>query len=335
MGKTAFIYNDPHPAHAAFADAIGADFYPLLPDKATPSNNSVIRLLEYVHAPTSYPRNYDYYLIEGGKTLLSGAVFKLLHRDAKVVLLNADETFINVVEGLDHYGRVDGQLHRLASRQLDGMISVGEFIDDYAKRAGVSVPSEVVYPPIDDSLFDSLGNVTPSLESKTIVSVGVGKPAVGFDILVEAFSKVKEEHPEAKLHIAGKGHDKQWNKLDGVTVHGWVDDLAEFLAKGSLSVHPGRSECFPVSTLEPLRGGIPTIVSEMVGTKSVMREIDTHLVTAVSVDATADAISWYFDLDLEEKQNLSEECRARSIQFSEESCRKRFKTKFAEIIPQV
>lgn len=316
MVDIAFIHAKPHRAHRVFAEAIGADFYPFLGNGTTPKEGQVSRFTQYITASFDYPSDYDCYLLEGGQPLLSAALASL-RNDATVILLNADETFVNVVEGLDYYGPGEGYVHQLSMRQVDGIISVGEFVDEYVTRMGCNVPTEVVYPSIDADLFDDLIRVEPTLDRDLITTVGFGKPSVGFDILVEAFERVRENNPDAELHIAGQGHPKAWNDRPGVTVHGWVDDLATFLSQGSMSAHPGRCECYPVSTLEPMRAGCPTLVSNRVGTRSVVADLDERLVVEPTVEATADAIRWFFELSVDERREFSIRARELTEPYSE------------------
>jgi glycosyltransferase involved in cell wall biosynthesis len=292
-------------------------------------------MAEYVRAGKNFPRGYDNYLLEGGRTLVAAATFGLLSKDANIILLNADETFINVVDGVPHYEIGESIVHRLCSKQLDGLIDVGEFVGEYAQRAGVSVPSRTVYPSISADLFEDLREVGPAIGSKNIVSVAVGKPSVGFDILVEAFEEVKRTHPTAELHIAGRDHPEEWNERPGVTVHGWVEDLPEFFARGELSVHPGRSECFPVSTLEPLCAGIPCVVSEMVGTKEVIKEIDGELITQVDSDSVRDAIDRYLSENEEYRRRVTAECREQSDRFTEAACADVFERQFWDLVSEL
>lgn len=332
MTDTAFIYYAPHPAHKNFAEAIDADFYPLLPDESRPHSNGLVRMLEYVRSGMHFPRGYDNYLLEGGRTLVSAATFGLLNDDSNIILLNADETFVNIVEDLGHYGFGESYVHRLCLKYIDGLMNVGEFVGKYAREAGLSVPAKTVYPSVSESNYSKLSRTNPAIGSKNIVSVAVGKPSVGFDILVEAFSRIRESHPSSELHIAGRDHPSAWNDRDGVTVHGWVKSLPGFFKQGELSVHPGRSECFPVATLEPLCAGIPSVVSEMVGTKEVMGEIDEHLVTEVDITAVSRAIDWYFNQPESYREDMSNTASQLSKQFTEENCADRFRRQFEALV---
>lgn len=328
MDEVAFLYNTPHPAHQAFAEAVDADFYPLVPGETSPASVAG-RVRGYVRGAISYPTSYDYYLVEGGRGLVPGFLFSLRHRDATVILLNADETFINLDHRLGHYTAVETLAHRASLGAVDGLLNVGEMVGRYAERAGMSVPSETVYPPISDEWYEALAALDIGDGRGRVVAVGEYKPSVGFDLLVDAVRSLWGAGSDVELHLAGPNHPDEWDRVDGVTIHGWVEDLPAFLARGEVSVHPGRSECFPVSTLEPMLGGRPTVVSERVGTKEVIRPLAEELVIPEpTVADTVDALRWYFDRSATERETLAREARRVARRFSERRCAEEFAAAF-------
>lgn len=335
MQRVAFLYNTPHPAHRIFADSVDADYYSLIGSSDEPAESGPRRLLQYVTADRKYPRNYDCYLVEGGRGLVPARILSLVNPDATIIYLNADETFLNLVDGLDNYGHLETSFHQYSLTAIDGVISVGEFVDGYLRKLDLDVPSRVVYPSIKAEVYDALGDVGPAIDTKTIVSIGEGKPAVGFDILVAAFEEVREDHPDAELHIGGEGHPDEWNDIEGVTVHGWVEDLQSFFSQGSLSSHPGRSECFPVSTLEPMRAGLPCLVSDRVGTKQVVNGVSSNLVVEPTIQATANAISWYFDLRVDRRRALSADARKAASSFTDTNAAESFARAFKSLCTEI
>lgn len=320
--ETLFVGTFLHSIHRAYADRIGADYFYLFgPDHeewGDVAGGTVSRVAHYRRKAFEIPKGYDYYLLEGGTALLPGAMFKLRHPGATLILLNADETYINVVEGLEHYGSLDRTVHRVCTRALSGVVNVGGFADEYFRRAGFDHPGVVVYPGIDDDLYDALGELDPSAGSKNVVVVGYGRhhprrtggSSTGFDLLVEAMDDVRSVHPEAELHVAGEGHPPEWDDRDGVTLHGWVDDLPSFFELGEVSAHPGRSESFSVAALEPMRAARPCLVSDMVGAKEVVSEVSPSLVCRPTAGSVADALVEYFDRPASERIELGRRSRA-------------------------
>lgn len=335
MTETVLLYNTPHHSHRVFADSIGADFYPLLGQDDNPSTNGVARFFEYLRASFHYPTEYDYYLLEGGRALLPAALFKLRHPEKKLILLNADEALINVVDGLDYYSKAEGLIHRASITAVDAVINVGDLLPDYLQRLDLDVPSETVYPCIEQDLYKRLASVSPAVGSQKIVTVGHGKPTIGFDLLVEAFSRVRNSFPDAELHIAGKDHPAEWDDRPGVTVRGWVDDPAEFLATGELSAHPGRAEIFSVATIEAMRAGCPCIVSPMVGAKTVVSEVDDRFIRNATPRAIAEGICWYFSQPIDKRKEYSESVRSVTDQFSEARAADQFRTAFKSLIEEI
>ncbi len=55
--------------------------------------------------------------------------------------------------------------------------------------------------------------------------------------------------------------------------------------------------------------GVPCVVSELTGAKEAVARVGSDFVIPAEAKATADAITDYFKLPLEEKKNLSERSR--------------------------
>lgn len=328
---TLFIGTFFHDLHCKYAEAIGADVFPLFGKEYEEwddvADGALTRLRHYGRKSVEIPGGYDNYLLEGGTALIPGTILSLRERDANVILLNADETFINVVEGIEHYGAIDAYVHRFCSRTLDGVVNVGEFAAEYGRRAGVNVPSVTVKPGIGERLYHELGEVPVSVGSKNVVAVGYGKnhprrtggSSTGFDLLVEAMPGIRNVHPSAELHIAGKGHPESWDDQPGVTLHGWVEDLSEFFSSGELSGHPGRSESFSVAALEPMRAARPCVVSDMVGAKEVARKVSDDLVCEPTVEAVRETIIEYFEIPEQQRRELCERARSATEGYNEKS----------------
>ncbi|SHK03248.1 glycosyltransferase family 4 protein [Haladaptatus paucihalophilus] len=345
--NTLFVGTFFHDIHCAFAEAIGADVFSLFGPKYeewdSVAESTQARLRHYVRKAREIPSGYDNYLLEGGTSLIPAALFTLRNRNANTILLNADETFINVIDGVEHYGKMDAYVHQLCSRSLDGLVNVGDFAGMYARRANLDVQSVTVYPGIKDELYRRLGTIPVSVGSKNIVVVGYGKnharrtggSSTGFDLLVEAMPDIRDVHPESELHIAGKGHPKAWEKHAGVVLHGWVADLAEFFSHGEVSAHPGRSESFSVAALEPMRAARPCIVSNMVGAKDVVEEVSETLVCEPTVAGVRETLIDYFDRSEEKRREMCEQARVTVEGFDESSVVTDFVNEYTKLCEQL
>lgn len=267
-----FIYAGMHPAHKPFVEAIGADLYP-----AYRSNvNGFRRFVEAFKMAKMYP-DYDIYLLEGGMPMFPMYLRKKLFRkNGFVVGLLADETFINLVERQPHYSTAETLIHRISAKVLDAAIAVSPFVKEYAEKI-IDVPIEVVRPAIPKDSYEKLGKVKPNLESNVIVSVGQPRFSIGMDVLVEQFRIAKKQIPDLELWIVGKGHPKEYERVEGVKVLGYVEDLSEVFEEASLFVHAGRCSAYPVATLEAMRAGLPVVVSTMTGTKEIVERVEEQV----------------------------------------------------------
>lgn len=105
---------------------------------------------------------------------------------------------------------------------------------------------------------------------KTIVSVGRFVWEKGYEYLIEAFSNLKEKHPDYQLILYGSGpfldlYKKQVEKLGlnkDVIFPGYTYDIADALKDEGIFVLPSRYEGIPNALIEALLVGIPTISSD-------------------------------------------------------------------------
>ena len=102
---------------------------------------------------------------------------------------------------------------------------------------------------------------------KTIVSAGRFVIEKGYDVLIKAFAKVHEKHPEYSMTIYGEGPFlDQYHKLaqelgvdDLITYPGYVKDVAASVREDGVFVLPSRYEGIPNSLIEALSVGIPCV----------------------------------------------------------------------------
>ena len=328
------MYLLPHPSHRGFAEAINATFchYHTKFGKL-PIPRAVKSLLGGLTLPKA-----DIYLCEGGAPLLPVWIKKKLNRKAINIELVGDETFM-VLENTPkemkkNYPWYVNFVHKIVMKEIDGAIAVSRLAEESIKKY-LEIPTAIVYPYIEDERYKKLVFVNPNLKSYNIVSVGYAKPSKGMDLLVKAFEIVKREFKDAELFIVGRGHPKEWEKVDGVHVLGYVDDLAGVFKKCSLFVQPSRFDAFAVSTLEALRAGLPSIVTEMTGAREVVENLGKDFVRKVETEDIATGILKYFDLSEEEKFRLSEKARKLSEPFNKNEMCERFKKEFWKIVEAI
>lgn len=103
----------------------------------------------------------------------------------------------------------------------------------------------------------------------TIVSAGRFQPEKRFDVLIDAYAKVVQKHPEFSLILYGEGplmkdYQKQLKKYrmsDKVRFPGYVSNVAERIREDGIFVLSSLLEGIPNVLIEALSVGIPSVAT--------------------------------------------------------------------------
>lgn len=341
--EIAFLTSFRHEVHMGFADTIGAD---LMDFRETYSGRGESTPVGDVIAGAKWPK-YDAYIIEGSAPLYAAAGCSLLH-DSPVIYLGGDRgmfalqraggktsrssTAGKIVERLGP--SLSGQITK---RVIDGAIVVSNFIADYTMNmVGPNTPIRVVNPYIEQSLFNSLESVSPSLSENTAVTVARAMDYKGVDQLVKAWPEVRSNHEDAELYIVGPGeHSKEYESTPGVTVLGFVEDLEQVFEKSSLFVQPSRGDAFAISSVEAMRAGLPALVTLQTGARSEAGAVSNRFVVDSDKISLAKGIVSYFDLPIDKRKEYSDAAIARTARFDERTKKAEFEEAFEDILERV
>ena len=103
-------------------------------------------------------------------------------------------------------------------------------------------------------------------EEKRVIAVGRYVPQKGFDLLIEAWRNVADEHPAWSLFVYGEGNKEPYQKLvDKYNLNNCChlesakSDIAEFYANSSIFVLSSRFEGFGIVLLEAMSCGVPVV----------------------------------------------------------------------------
>jgi glycosyltransferase involved in cell wall biosynthesis len=113
----------------------------------------------------------------------------------------------------------------------------------------------------------------------------------GVDLLIEAMRLVRQDHPSARLEIAGDGgHEPELRRQaegEAVSFLGWQEDVAALHRRWHAFALPSRSEGFGLAALEAMAAGLPVVATRVGGLPELIRDgVDGCL-----VDPSAEAIA--------------------------------------------
>lgn len=177
------------------------------------------------------------------------------------------------------------KLRNPASRYIAGMayrkaavcIGSSRAVEEEFKKMGVRKIT-VIPNGVDFKKFTNVGGPTSHIDSPFVVlSVGRLEKVKGHKYLIEAFSEIKKEIPEAKLVLVGDGSERgnlenQADKLGisrsiefvGEILH---DELPRWYHGVDVFVMPSLSEGFGITAIEAMASGL-AIVATRVGSLS-------------------------------------------------------------------
>ena len=105
-----------------------------------------------------------------------------------------------------------------------------------------------------------------TLENHRIICVGSLSYNKGYDLLIDAWSKIASRYPSWSVHIYGKGDASVYQDAihqagiqKQITFHAPVQDIASVYQQASLLVLPSRSEGFGMVLIEAMACGVPCV----------------------------------------------------------------------------
>jgi glycosyltransferase involved in cell wall biosynthesis len=141
----------------------------------------------------------------------------------------------------------------------------------------------------------------PPRPRRTLIALGRFGPEKGFDLLIDAFSRIAERHPWWDLWIWGDGPlrtelERQRDRLglaDRVFLPGRTSTPHEELRKADLFAMSSRREGFPMALGEAMACGLPAVSSDCPsGPRQIIRpDVDGLLVPPEDAQALASALS--------------------------------------------
>lgn len=172
--------------------------------------------------------------------------------------------------------------------------------DELREFFGPALASRVVVIP------NAVAPATVARESMTresvVLAAGRLEPQKGFDVLIEAFARVRHAVPGWRLRVVGEGAERQRLEAlcarlglhaDAVELPGRTSAMADEYGRAGIFVLSSRFEGFPNVLCEAMAHGCPVIATRCrSGPATIIREgIDGVLVPVEDVEALSQALA--------------------------------------------
>ncbi len=253
----------------------------------------------------------------------------------------------------------------LADLRTDRQVAVAQEHNHLAKAEAVRTSYAAAYPRLDAVVVLTEGDaaayrtlldgacrveVVPNalphgiplrrsrLSQPVAVSAGSLIRRKGFDLLVDAWAPIADEHPEWRLRVHGVGDqaDELAARVDHlgltstVSFPGFARDLAGELDAASLFVLPSRREGMPMVLIEAMAAGLPVVAFDCPTGPADLLDGGRFgvLVPAGDVAALADGIRRVVS-DEEERRRLADAAAARARDFDPQETASRWESLFA------
>ena len=153
----------------------------------------------------------------------------------------------------------------------------------------------------------------------------------GFDLLLEAWSKVYQQHPYWRLEIFGDGERKNYEAIRDrlvipascCIINGRSNNIEQEYLKSSVFVCSSRFEGFGMVIIEAMACGLPVISSDLPFNHDVLDADNSILVDPLDISAISRAILKLYEhpelrmrfsrVSLERSRSLSIEQRSKDI----------------------
>lgn len=192
-------------------------------------------------------------------------------------------------------------------------------------------------PPNEKKLSNKL------LGERSLIAIGRLVPQKGFDLLLEAFAKLKDRYPEWRLTILGEGGLRpQLESLrdelrlgDRVHLLGKVKKPHEFLQQADIFIMSSRFEGFPNALCEAMACGLSVISTDCPnGPREIIRDgVDGILVPNEDVSALAAAMDRLM-YDEKERRSLGDRATEVTKNFGLEKVMSMWESLITEVITE-
>ena len=182
-------------------------------------------------------------------------------------------------------------------KRLDGFIVLSE--EDKRNWKGINNVTVIPNP-----LPPMAVSQTSTTTNKKVIAVGRYVYQKGFDLLVEAWEKVAEKHPDWHLHIYGRGDKNSYKTVSNCHFENAVENINDKYAESSIFVLSSRFEGFGMVIIEAMKCGVPAVSFACpCGPKDIITNgKDGFLVENGNTQKLAERICYLIEHDEERKE---------------------------------
>jgi glycosyltransferase involved in cell wall biosynthesis len=241
----------------------------------------------------------------------------LVHADAYGALAAGGATLVSTKHNDDPF-RAGPFRHveRALTRRATRVIAITEALKRFTvERVGLPAEKlEVVHYGLDAPPEPWGENLGLDLPHGAVVLLAISRlvPQKGLDVAVRALARVREQEPRAVLVVLGEGPERERLAGDGVYLPGRVGDVAAWLDRAELLVHPARWEGFGLALLEAMLAGKPVVATRVSSIPEIVVDGETGRLVAPDDDEALAVAILRLLRDPTEAQRLGEAGLARA-----------------------
>lgn len=205
-------------------------------------------------------------------------------------------------------------LERALAPLTHAFVDVSEGMRELGVRHGIGRPERhfVVPSGMDTSRFRQAEPFSAAERASRLPGVAVDAPLMVFTAALEprkrqyefldVMAAVRARVPAVQLALLGEGHDeprlrervRALGLVDAVHFIGFSDEVARWIASGSICVFASEREGLPRAVIQYVLGGRPVVSTRLPGIEAVLEDcVGGHL---VDIDRLADMVEPIVDL---------------------------------------
>ena len=164
-------------------------------------------------------------------------------------------------------------VERMLAKKASKVIAITQALARFqVERVGLPAEKvEVIHYGLDDVPAAWGSNPPADVDpgARVLLAVSRLEPQKGVDVAIRALPEIRRRHPEAVLVVLGEGPQRAElaalaRELDvPVLLPGRVPDVAAWLGRADLLVHPARWEGFGLALLEAMLASLPVVATNV------------------------------------------------------------------------